>query len=734
MPGFIFTNKNKVHERRKINFLVLGFLIFFIIILIKLFHIQIIESDKYEILAKKQYDEQVILAPSRGLIFDRNMNLLVSNTIKVSIAIEKNNVNNIDSFLTVVSGYTKKEKQEYLQKIQNSNYNRVYIERKVDKEELNGLDTCKLKGMIVTREHKRLYHYGNLCSQVLGFTDIENNGKSGVEYYFNKQLSGKEGYMVMQKDGGGIRRRPNENYPHEDPVDGDNLVLTIDVNVQKILEEELCEGIREFNADKGKAVIISVKTGEIIAMATMPSFDPNSIRNEDTSAFMNAVISDVFEPGSTFKLITAAGSLEENIEDRNSLVITEGGTYDLYGMKIEDSHRATSMTFQQTIEQSSNIGFMKIAKKLGKEKFYKYSRDFGIGIYTGIELPSENKGMLKNPEDFSYETLEFSAIGYQVMVNSLQLAMSYSAVANNGVLMKPYILKKELTYNGKIVVENSPMVVRQVISEKTAKTLSNLLTGVVTRGTGRDARIEGVNIAGKTGTAQKYIDGKYTSSSHISSFIGYFPSENPLILISVTLDNPKSGEYYGGKVAAPIFKKITQRVLNYYTQIDYSNPEKIVQKFDETSHKLMASENYNPENIISVPNLINMNISDVDEILKEKKIKFIVCDTSDNKENFTQGYKLIVDSQLPQPYEKINLNNDITIKIKLKKTGITKNSKLKIPDVRNLSLRKAITILSSSGFKIEIEGSGKVIDQLPKPDSYSERNDKIILYCKESQL
>jgi cell division protein FtsI/penicillin-binding protein 2 len=723
-----FSNKpnKEVNKKRRMNIFLFLFLLGFLGIVARLVQIQIIDSEKYIYVAKKQSQARDIIVPPRGLIFDRNMNPLVSNQYKITVSADPFRIKSPDSVATILSSIFKKDKNEYLALLENKNNPNVFLERKSDLLDLKGLDTLKIDGLNITTEPSRLYNYGSLASQIIGFTNLENKGVSGVELAFNKELTGQEGYLIMQKDGKG-NKRPDLSYRQKEPLQGDNIILTIDKNIQQLAEEELENGVKYYNAEKGKVVVISVKTGEILAMSSYPTFNPNTIKVEDTVGMKNSVISDIYEPGSTFKIITAAGILEENILSEGSAISTDNGTYTVYGMKITDSHSASSMTFQQIIEFSSNVGVSKLSEKLGTERFYKYARDFGMGIYSGIELRGENKGYLKRPVDFTPGSLEFMSIGYQVAVNLLQLSMAYASVANSGMLMKPMLVKKELSPNGQVISENFPSTVRQVVSMQTAKRLSQMFLGVVERGTGTDARVEGVNVAGKTGTSQRIVQGEYSSSSHNSSFIGYFPVENPVILIAVVLDDPKSGEFYGGKVAAPVFRKIATRILDYAGN-NISTTDFLNVSFDRNLNIQQPNSQETKGDYKVVPAMLDMNIDNAIEILKERKLKFEV--ENYNKKDKNSAIKYVVSEQIPKPDEKILNSENVIVKLKIKEVNFTQSKSLKVPDVKNLSLRKAINKMVSEGFIVEIVGSGEVIDQLPKPGNDAQQKSRVILFCK----
>jgi membrane peptidoglycan carboxypeptidase len=464
-----------------------------------------------------------------------------------------------------------------------------------------------------------------------------------------------------------------------------------------------------------------VKTGEILGMCTYPTYDPNNIKREDTSGMKNAVISDIYEPGSTFKLITASAILEEKLEEPQDVINTENGSYKVFGMDIIDSYPATSLTFQQVIERSSNIGVAKLSQKLGAERFFKYARDYGFGIYTGIELNGENKGYLKRPLDFTNGSLEFMSIGYQVAINALQLTMAYAAIANNGLLMKPYIVKKEVSPDGNIILENSPSPVRQVISSETAKKLNEMFMGVVERGTGTDAKIEGLKVAGKTGTTQKIVEGEYSSNSHISSFVGYFPADNPEIIITIILDEPKNG-FYGGKVAAPVFRNIATRIMGFNDLINSYKNESITTNTDK-----QVIDKTNPEKDRILPNLVNLRVKDAIAILNERNIGYELDKDLSSKE--LQGKIVSVNSQEPAPGSK--LEDGKKMKLYIQNSNIDNFNTVFVPDVRKMSLRKSINKLVSEGFTVDVNGSGEVVDMFPKPGNKVNSKSKIILFCKE---
>jgi cell division protein FtsI/penicillin-binding protein 2 len=707
-----YKNEKPQHNlNRRIGFFLILFFLLLVTVLAKLFEIQVIDSSKYKLAAKKQYESKISLKPSRGIIFDRKMNALVSNSNSYSFAADPNMVDNKDSVAELFAHVFKKDKGYYLERLNAQNTSFVWLERRTEPEFSELLKDINISGVIKLNESHRVTNYDQLASQIIGVTDIDNNGISGTELGCDELLSGKDGYVVMQKDGLG-RKRPAIEYPRKEPQNGDNVVLTIDLNVQKIIEEELGRGVNVNDAEGGKCVVMSVKTGEILGMYSL-------LNNDEGFRNKLSFLTDLYEPGSTFKIVSAAASLEEGIENKNDVIQTYGGEYQFDGLKVKDSHARDELSFQQVIEQSSNIGMMQVALRLGGERFYKYARDFGFGITTGIDLPGEVKGYLKRPVEFSPVSLRYMAIGYEVLVSAIQMTNAYACIANNGVLMKPFVIKKLLSPNGSPLKEQMPTPVRNVISRKTARTLTELLYGVVERGTGKEAKIENVKIAGKTGTSQKLVDGQYSKKSYTASFIGYFPAEDPQIVVAVIIDAPKSGSYYGGSVAAPIFKKITERIIALGSLIDYSSPENYIQGSDVVLTHNSAEDNFSNET--PSLNLTDFEISDAVRLLKESNIEYDIDGPLKNA--------VVIDQKVFRG----NRNNEIK-KVSLVTKSVTNNIKpvrdnTKMPDVKGLSLRKCVKVVSSLGLDYKINGSGRVINQLPEAGSPLTRNQQIVINC-----
>lgn len=700
------TTNIKANTERRITVFMVVFALVLLVILYKLFTIQVLDAAKYQLAAKKQYESKISLKPSRGIIFDRKMNALVSNVNMYSFAADPNMVDNKDSVAQMFAGIFGKEKSFYLDKLTAKNTSFVWLERRIDPKHEAAVKDINLSGVIKLNESNRIFNYESLASQLVGYTSIDNIGLSGIELELNENLSGRDGYVVMQKDGLG-RKRPAVEYPRQEPVDGHNIILTIDMNIQKIAEEELSNGVMVNNSSGGKVVVMNVKTGEILGMS--------SINLDGGSQDKIGVITDLYEPGSTFKIVTSAAALEESLLDKSEVINTYGGEY----MNIKDSHKFANLTFQQVIEQSSNIGVIKVAEKLGRERFYKYARDFGYGITTGIDLPGEVKGRLKRPVEFSPVSLNYMSIGYEVLVTALQMTNAYACVANGGMMMKPFIIKKVLAPDGSTIKEFQPTQIRNVISKTTSRTLTELLVGVVERGTGKDAKIDNIKIAGKTGTSQKMVDGAYSKSKYTASFIGYFPAENPQIVVAVILDAPTAGDYYGGKVAAPIFKKIAERIIDLTGLHEFTEPD------NNATNVILANNIQQTENLPKTENLnlLNFDISDAVKILKENQIGYEVEGAKNNAVVVEQ--KFFTDERGARKIKLVTASSSAEF-------NPQKQSAVKMPDLKGMSLRKCIKLMSSMGIDYKVNGFGKVATQSPEAGAVLSKNQAVVINCGQS--
>jgi cell division protein FtsI/penicillin-binding protein 2 len=676
----------------------LAFALFFVVIAARLIQIQLIESPKFQALARKQYEQTVVLPAVRGNIYDRYENVLASNSIFVSFAADPKLVgDNAEDIARQFSAAFGKPRAFYLAKLQSVKSSGapkrfVWLERRVRPEVAKRIESYKLVGVVAVDEPKRLYHYDDVAGTLIGFTDVDNKGISGLEVEFDEYLRGKNGSVVMQRDGLG-RARASVDYPRIEPRDGNNLSLTIDLAYQSIVEEELKHGVAANKAAAGLAVMLNPKTGEILAMANVPGINPNDLSSYDVNVARNRVVTDVFEPGSVFKVVTASAAYENNLVTPKKKFFAEHGTFAVQvsargrTRKITDTHPYDWLTFQEAIELSSNIVMAKVGPTIGPDRLYLQARNYGFGIPSGVELPGEVRGRLKKPQEWSGTTLQTMSYGYEVAVTPMQIVSAYAAVANKGVMMKPYIISRIHDKNGETILEERPQIIRRVISEQTASLLTEAFEGVVERGTAKEARIPGVRIAGKTGTSKKVIEGKYLLGTYTGSFVGYFPAEDPQVVCLVMIDNPRGGSYYGGSTSAPIFRSIAERIINTSGRF---------------TRKPQPNEEPQPKDGISVPDVRTFQVVIASRLLESHGLKSQPVGTGD-----------IVVRQVPEPGKR--LEKDDVVQLVLNETGAeTPDGPATVPDVRGMSLRRAINRLVVDDFDIKVRGSGVVVDQLPR--------------------
>ena len=464
----------------------------------------------------------------------------------------------------------------------------VYLERQLPASKVAAIRALKLDGIDFLPESKRFYPRGSLACQIMGFTNIDGLGQLGIEHVFNAQLAGQPGEMVAPRDAKGRLLSPEETYTRI-PVNGSTLQLTLDATIQHIVEQALAEGVQTHRPLTAYAVVVDPNTGEILAIAGTPTFDPNNVlprrfKNRNPADFSSAEradyqqemdrqraarrvhpVEDSYEPGSTMKIFTAAIALEERKVHLGELIYCEGGRWPFNrNLTITDSHKLGMLTFEQVLWQSSNIGAAKIGTRLEPAVHYQYLRKFGFGEPTGLNFPGETAGKLIAPDRWSGTTQPTMCYGYGLATSPLQILMAGCVLANGGKLMQPYLVQKVFNDQGVLLQEYKPRIKEsQVISEETAALMREALKGVITQGTARKAQLDGGVVAfGKTGTARKVVNGQYDPRKHYASFMGFFPADKPQYGMLFMLDEPTSGQY-GGDVAAPLFKKIGDGIMRY---------------------------------------------------------------------------------------------------------------------------------------------------------------------------
>lgn len=536
--------------------------IVFVVVIARLADIMILNHSFYAQMARMQQVKIEEMPLKRGFIFDRRGRELAVNLDVESIYCNPSDIPEHERYKVAqeLSTIIGRDVESILTKIKtNSKF--VWIERKVSPEIAEKIKKANIKGVGLISETKRFYPKGKLASHLLGYVDIDNRGIEGIEKKYDKELIAmnqvKVSYYRDAKGNllskGGLKE-----------IKGNNVILTIDEGLQFILEKNLEEAVKHWKASYASAIMMDPFTGEILAMANSPSFDPNNPAVAKANIRRNRAITDCYEPGSTFKIIVGAAALEEGLVKPNMKYDCSAGYIEVGRRRIKDAHRHGVLTFQEVIQKSSNVGTIKIGLSLGKERLYNYAKKFGFGDKTGIDIIGEVSGWIRPPERWSGMSIGSISIGQEVAATPLQLIRAYSVIANGGFLVKPYLVSEIQSPEGITIYKAMPQATR-VISENTAEEFKRILTTVTeVGGTAKEASVDGNTVAGKTGTAQKFdpVTKRYSKVNYVSSFVGFLPADKPRIALIVVIHDPK-GHIYGGIVAAPVFRKISNDALSY---------------------------------------------------------------------------------------------------------------------------------------------------------------------------
>lgn len=529
----------------------------------QLVRVQILEHDKYSKLAQSQHYQRVEIPASRGLILDRNGKPLAQSVEVSSICANPEEVEDNEAAakkLAKVLGLKPSPLLEVLKKDKKF----VWVKRGVGPKEAQAVKELGLNGVEIKQETRRTYPCGRLLSHVIGFVDIDERGLEGVESFFDKELAGQPGYRVVARD---ALQRPifnTENLSTE-PIQGQNVVLTVDITLQHILEDELDKAIQMWNPRSATAIAVEPATGEVLAVANRPTYDPNFFATSTPEERRNRAITDCYEPGSIIKPLVVSGVLKRGLAHPGEVFFCNNGTFQVGRRVLRDVHPYGNLTVEEIVINSSNIGMAKLAMLEGQKRLYEDLKGFGLGEPTNIELPGEISGTLRNPRDWTSYSLESIAMGYEVTATPLQIVSAFCAIANGGTLLKPRIVKAIAQQEGGAEKTFRPQPSHKVLSDNFAKeVLIPILTRVVKEGTGKKAELQEYTIAGKTGTSRKVLeDARGYGGGYVSSFVGFAPAEAPKLCVLVMINGPRGDAYYGGTVAAPVVREILRRSLNY---------------------------------------------------------------------------------------------------------------------------------------------------------------------------
>ena len=601
----------KIDERIKITFLVM--LILFIFIILRVFYIQVFDYKKLNEYASDLWSRDLPIEANRGLILDRNGVVLADNLTTTSLVLIPNQIKEKEKAteeLSKILNVSYAEMQKHVYK--KTSIERVHPEgRRLSYDIAEKISNLKLDGVYLVKEAKRYYPYGNLLSHSLGYVGIDNQGLSGLELEYDEYLTGKSGAIKYFSDAKGNKLNVSDVYV--EPQDGMNLYLTIDINIQKSIERELDNIVDMFSPDMALAVVMNPKTGEILGMGSRPDYNPNTYQKYSQDVLSrNLPVWSSYEPGSTFKIITMATSVEEKIIDIENDHFYDSGSVNVDGsvLKCWKAGGHGDQTFLQVLQNSCNPGFVKLGQTLGKERLFSYIKKFGFGEKTGVDLNGEGQGILFPLDKVGNVELSTTAFGQGVSVTPIQQVTAVSAVVNGGYLYKPYIVKSiaEKETNT-IVQETSKTLVRKVISSETSTIMRHALESVVAKGGGKAAYIEGYRIGGKTGTAQKVKDGRYMVGNYIMSFMSIVPSNDPEAVFYLAIDNPKNTALLSSYTTTPIARRI---LLDIIDALDIKPQEEGMEKDLEWTDKIMYQ----------VPNVVGKSVKDAKKLLSNFTIEY----------------------------------------------------------------------------------------------------------------
>jgi cell division protein FtsI (penicillin-binding protein 3) len=552
------TNK---YIRLRVLLVGLAFIALFAVIGAKAVHLQVYRSPWLAQKASSQYEQSLKSNGKRGTVYDRNLREMAITIDVTSIAARPSRIEQPQQTAKALAKILKTDRRKILKKLKAKSPF-VWIKRQANPKETAAVKALELAGIEFVPERKRFYPNKTLASQALGFTGLDGYGLEGIEFAYDRYLRGTDSNQMVYKDALGQVFDKRQSAAGLNT--GHNIILTIDRTIQYIAESALEESVNEFSARSGMAIVMDPQTGAILAMAHVPLFNPNAYMDFDKELWRNRAITDPFEPGSTMKIFSAAAAIESGDIKAHDIFFCENGAYKIGRNVVHDIKKHGWLSLQQIIKYSSNIGAVKISEKLGRKRLHAMYRKFGFGAKTGIDSPGETAGSLMPYKRWTTVDTGAISFGYGVAVSALQMVTAASAIANDGVLMKPYFVQAITDQNHEPLKQFQPQKVRRVISVRTARTVRTIMKTVINKGgTGVNAALDGYTVCGKTGTARKLDEnGIYSKSKYMASFIGFTPAEKPRLTIVVVIDEPQ-GAYYGGTVAAPVFRRIARETLHY---------------------------------------------------------------------------------------------------------------------------------------------------------------------------
>ena len=697
------------------------FLLWLLVICGRLIWLQVADYGDFTQRAARQQQRSIEISPVRGNIYDRRGNELAMTVSVDSVFAVPSEVPDIHSAAQVLGRVLKADPLEIEGRLKASKAF-AWVARKVDNTTSARVRALNLKGIYFQKESKRFYPKGELAAQVLGYVGLDDEGLGGVEREFEPKLIGKPGKMLITMD----NKRRWLGRVQKDPDPGENVVLTLDEKIQYIAERELANAIAETHAEAGTVIVQNPHTGEVLALANWPTFNPNIFNRVNPQALKNRAVSDIYEPGSTFKIVTLAAALEEKITNPDEVIDCQMGSIVVNGLRIHDHHPYAGLTVAQVLEHSSDVGAIKIALRLGEERFDRYIRVFGFGAQTKIELPGETRGITKPVSRWSKVSIGAISMGQEIGVSPVQLASMASTIANDGVYVPPRILAGTTPPRSTPqLIAFHPALGRRVISTLTAAQMKRMMEGVVLRGTGKKAILDGYSSAGKTGTAQKIdASGRYSHRQHIASFAGFAPVNNPAVTVLVVLDSPAGGYPHdgGGEAAAPVFSRIAQQVLAYMNvphDVEFQDPKRLYLRTHAKEDDITEGA---PDYIAGAPEPVNApsfpSTAPAEIAVEEAKLHNVAVTNKPGKQPSAMTSRS-ASAEQPANIQQTSLKPANLNQFEPARGTVVLDvaSGFLVPDFHGKSLRTALEEAESAGIELEVSGSGTGQEQSPPAGS-----------------
>ncbi|MER1989929.1 MAG: penicillin-binding transpeptidase domain-containing protein [Solibacillus isronensis] len=626
-------------SKKRLRLIFSAFILFGVIVFLRLFYVQIIQHDKLTELAKTNWDREIPFTSERGEITDRNGKLIVTNELAPTLYFMPTQNDNIEDAANQIAAVLNLDAKKLYEKMNSKSYLvKLAPEAKnISYEQAVKIQELKIDGLYSGVDYDRSYPYGNLLSRLVGFTGYDSQGLAGIEYQYDKLLTSKDAAIKLFTDAKG-KALPHVNDEWREGKQGATVGLTIDVEVQKVIERELSQAMTKYNAEQALAIAMNPKTGEILALSSYPTYDPSKFEEVESSIYnRNLPVWMTYEPGSTFKIITLSAAVEENVVDLEKDTFFDKGYTMVEGVRLRCWKREGhgEETFLQVVENSCNPGFIELGQRVGADKLMKYIKDFGFGQTTGSNIAGEASGILFSEEAFGPVEHATTSFGQGISVTPIQQVQAVSAAVNGGKLYTPYVVSK--VYNpesGEVVIENKPTLKRNVVSEETSKIVRDALESVVANGSGRAAYRDGLRIGGKTGTAQKVENGRYKDGDYIVSFIGFAPANDPEVVVYVAVDSPKGETVFGSTIVAPIVGQIIEDIA----------PILGIEK--DREGQLEKQYRWGDELTERVPDLVGVSVNEIMEMEYPYQIE-------------VHGEGETVKAQLPEPESVLELDGTI---------------------------------------------------------------------------